>query len=261
MFPEYPQIFWIIASLSVVFVGIAKAGFGGGVGVVATPLMALIIPVSDAAAILLPLLIVCDVFAVSHYRKTFDRRSTRLLIPGAAFGIGVGAFFFGYFASNERALQIGLGILSTLFVAYQILRGSLTDTIAKRHPHAAEGVVMGAVSGFTSTLAHAGGPPATIYLLPQKLPRDIFVGTTVIFFAAINQIKLIPYIGLDLLTVGHLGTIAILSPLSYVGVKLGIFLNGRFTDLWFNRIVYSVLLVTGIQLILGRSLIAIVLGE
>ena len=120
---------------------------------------------------------------------------------------------------------------------------------------------MGAISGFTSTLAHAGGPPATIYLLPQKLPRDIFVGTTVMFFAAVNQIKLIPYIGLELLSVGHLGTIAILAPLSYVGVKLGIFLNSRFTDLWFNRIVYTVLLITGIQLILGRSLLSLAVGD
>jgi uncharacterized membrane protein YfcA len=87
------------------------------------------------------------------------------------------------------------------------------------------------------------------------------VGTTVVFFAAVNQMKLIPYIGLDLLTVDHLGTIAVLAPLSYVGVRIGIFMNSRFTDVWFNRIVYSVLLVTGIQLIVGKSLIALVFGS
>ena len=261
MFPNYPTEFWVLATLSVVFVGIAKAGFGGGVGVVATPLMALTIPVADAAAILLPLLIVCDFFAVAHYQKMFDRRSIKLLVPGSAVGIGVGALFFGYFAANERVLQIGLGLLAALFVLYQTLRGALAEVIQKRDSHGAEGVLMGAVAGFTSTLAHAGGPPATIYLLPQKLPREIFVGTTVVFFAAVNQIKLIPYIGLDLLTIGHLGTIAFLAPFSYVGVKLGIFLNTRFTDLWFNRVVYVVLLVTGVQLILGRSLIARVFGD
>ena len=114
---------------------------------------------------------------------------------------------------------------------------------------------MGAVAGFTSTLAHAGGPPATIYLLPQQLERRLFVGTTVIFFAAINQIKLIPYLGLHILGMEHLVTIAILSPLSFVGVKLGIFLNQRFTDLWFNRVVYGILFVSGIQLIMGKSLL------
>ena len=182
------------------------------------------------------------------------------MLPGAVIGIALGAAFFGYFATNERVLQIGLGILAALFVLYQLGRGALTAAIARRHPHTAEGVLMGMVSGFTSTLAHAGGPPATIYLLPQKLPREIFVGTTVVFFASINQIKLIPYIVLDLLTIGHLGTIAVLAPLSYVGVKIGIFLNARFTDLWFNRIVYTVLLLTGIQLILGKSLLSSFFG-
>ena len=95
----------------------------------------------------------------------------------------------------------------------------------------------------------------TIFLLPQQLERSLFVGTTVIFFAAINQIKLIPYFGLDILRVEHLLTIAVLSPLSYVGVKLGIFLNQRFTDMWFNRLVYTILFLTGMQLILGKSFI------
>ena len=260
MLPDYPMIFWFLAAFSVIFVGIAKAGFGGGVGILATPLMALVIPVADSAAILLPLLIVCDVFAVSHYRKHFHRRSAKLLLPGAAVGIGIGALFFGYFSSNERVLQLGLGILSLVFVVFQAVRTLIMGAISKRNPHGVEGVFMGAVSGFTSTLAHAGGPPATIYLLPQQLPRDLYVGTTVILFAAINQMKLIPYIGLDILRAEHLVTIALLAPLSYVGVKLGFFFNTRFTDKWFNRIVYSILFVAGVQLILGQSIIKMIAG-
>ncbi|MDP6042228.1 MAG: sulfite exporter TauE/SafE family protein [Candidatus Latescibacteria bacterium] len=258
--PDYPTVFWVLAVIAVIFVGIAKAGFGGGVGILATPLMALTIPVAESAAILLPLLIVCDVFAVAHYWRTFHRRSVLLMLPGAVVGIGVGAFFFGYFSSNERMLQVGLGTLCVVFVLFQILRALILGALSKRHPHAVEGVVMGAVSGFTSTLAHAGGPPATIYLLPQKLERSIFVGTTVMFFAAINQIKLIPYLGLDILRAEHLIVIAILAPLSYVGVKIGIFLNKRFTDVWFNRIVYTILCITGGQLILGQSLVRMMVG-
>jgi len=260
MLPDYPLAFWVLAAFSVTFVGIAKAGFGGGVGVVATPLMALMIPVADAAAILLPLLIVCDVFAVAHYRSHFHRRSIKLMLPGAVLGIAVGAFLFGYFSSNERVLQVGLGILAVVFVAFQAGRAAILGMLDRHRPHAVEGVALGAAAGFTSTLAHAGGPPVTIHLLPQKLPRDLFVGTTVIFFAAINQIKLIPYYALGILQVGHLMTIAVLAPLSYVGVKLGIYLNRRFTDAWFNRLVYTILLATGIQLILGKSLLALIFG-
>lgn len=245
---------------AVVFVGIAKAGFGGGVGVVATPLMALTIPVTDAAAILLPLLMVCDFFSVRHYRSQFDRRSVVLLLPGAALGIAVGVFFFGYFKGNERVLQVGIGVLALGFVLFQAGKAALLGALEKRRPPGWVGALMGTVAGFTSTLAHAGGPPVTVYLLPQGLPRQLFVGTTVILFAAINLMKLGPYYWLDLFHVGNLKAIALLSPLAYVGVALGIWLNRHFTDLWFNRIVYGILFVSGVQLVLGRSLLGLAFG-
>lgn len=255
MLPEYSAVFWVSAIAAVTFVGIAKAGFGGGIGIIATPLMALTIPVADAAALMLPLLIACDIFAVNHYRTRFHRRSVKWLLPGAVLGIGTGAFFFGYFSDNERVLQVGLGVLSLLFVLFQATRALLMGVLVKRQPRAGEGVLMGTIAGFTSTLAHAGGPPVAIYLLPQRLPRELFVGTTVIFFASINLIKLIPYYSLGLLKTGNLMTTLLLAPLSYAGVKLGIYLNGHFPEVWFNRLVYTILFLTGTQLILGRSLL------
>ena len=260
MLPEYPTIFWVCAVSAVIFVGIAKAGFGGGIGIIATPLMALTIPVADAAALMLPLLIACDVFAVNHYRTRFDRRSIKLLLPGAVLGIGTGAFFFGYFSDNERILQTGIGALALLFVLFQATRTLIMGALEKRHPRASEGVLLGGIAGFTSTLAHAGGPPVSIYLLPQRLPRELFVGTTVIFFASINLIKLFPYYSLGLLKTGNLMTTLLLAPLSYVGVKLGIYLNGRFPEIWFSRIVYTILFLTGLQLVLGRSLLRALIG-
>lgn len=243
--------FWICAVSAVTLVGIAKAGFGAGVGVVATPILALALPVTDAAALLLPLLICCDLFSVIHYRTNFDRRSIRLLLPGALIGITAGALTFGYFKGNESILKTGIGVLALAFVLYQVLRKVIEGVLKQHKPSIFEGVVMGALSGFTSTLAHAGGPPIAVFLLPQKLPRGLFVGTTVIFFAAINAVKLIPYQYLGLLKVGNLFTILLLSPLTLLGVKLGVYLNGRFNDVWFNRVVYTVLFLTGCKLILG----------
>ncbi len=260
LIPDYPLSFWMLAAISVVFVGIAKAGFGGGIGILATPLMALVIPVTDAAAILLPLLIVCDIFAVLHYRRRFHKRSVKLLLIGSVGGIAIGAFFFGYFSGNERVLQVGLGALALVFVLFQATRGLILGMLEGRRPHGIEGIALGVISGFTSTLAHAGGPPVTIYLLPQKLERDHFVATTVIFFAAINQIKLIPYVGLGILGVEHFMTVLCLAPLSYVGVKLGIYFNTRFSEVWFNRVVYGVLTHTAVQLILGNSLVRLLVG-
>lgn len=257
---HYPPEFWYLASFAVVFIGIAKAGFGGGAGMVGTPLIALAVPVTDAAALLLPLLIVCDVFSVWHYRGGFERRSAFLLAAGALVGIAVGAFFFRTFSDNERVLQVGLGILAVGFVAFQVSRALISGYLEAHRPRAAEGVAMGAAAGFLSTLAHAGGPPVTMYLLPQKLERSLFVGTTVIFFAIVNAVKLIPYVGMGLLRSEHLATIALLAPLSFVGVRLGIALNRRFSDRWFNRVVYTILLLTGIQLIAGTNVVALLTG-
>lgn len=252
---DYTTVFWITAVLAVILVGIAKAGFGGGAGVIATPLLALTIPVAEAAALLLPLLIIIDMFSVYHYRHNFDRPSIRLMVPSAALGIVIGSLFFGVFSSNERMLKLGIGLLAVAFVLFQLFRAQILGQLEGKRPSTTSGVFFSGLAGFTSTLAHAGGPPATIYLLPQQLSRQLFVGTTVVFFTAVNLIKLIPYSFLGLLKVGNVTTILILSPLCYLGVRLGIYLNGRFTDKWFNRLIYTLLFLTGVQLILGKNLL------
>lgn len=253
-------MFWVTAVLAIILVGVSKAGFGGGVGAIATPLLALTISVADAAALLLPLLIVADLFSLRHYWNIYDARSLRLMIPGGVVGIALGALFFGYFSDNEQVLKVGLGIISLVFVVYQALRALILGALTRAKPPAVAGVALGAAAGFTSTLAHAGGPPATIYLLPQQLPRHIFVGTNVIFFFVLNLVKLVPYWFLGLLRVGNLTTILLLSPLAYVGVALGVYLNRRFSDRWFNRLIYGLLLLTGIELVTGRSLIGWLAG-
>jgi uncharacterized membrane protein YfcA len=253
--PDYPTLFWVTAIFAMILIGISKAGFGGGVGAIATPLMALTISVADDAAILLPILIVADIFSLRHYWNVFDRNSLRLMLPGAIVGIVLGAIFFGYFSDNERTLKIILGIVSLIFVAYQIARSLILGALMKSKPPAWAGVLLGGAAGFTSTLAHAGGPPATIYLLPQQLPRNIFVGTSVIFFFTLNLIKLIPYSMLGLLRIGNITTILVLAPLTFIGVQLGVWLNRRFNDRYFTYVIYALLLLTGFELVSGISVI------
>lgn len=255
--PDLPAQFWIAAITSVLFVGIAKAGFGGGVGVLATPLLALAVPVSEAAALLLPILIVVDLFSVHHYRGDVDRPSIRVLLPTALIGVAIGALFFNLFSDNERVLQIMIGIIALAFLAYQFGRNRITTSIAGHRPSRTIGSLLGATAGFTSTLAHVGGPPVAIYLLPQRLPRTFFVGTTALFFLILNAVKLIPYAALGLLRIGNVPVTLVLIPVAFIGVRLGIWLNRRFTDVWFNRVVYFLLFITAIQLIVGESLITL----
>jgi len=251
-----PTEFWIFAVIAATAVGIAKAGFGVGVGTVATPLLALTVPVADAAAIMLPLLILCDAFSVYYYRLSFDRGSIKILIPGAFLGIAVGAAFFGYFIGNERVLKISVGVFTLLFVFLQVAGRFIFRMIKTRSIYPAEGFLLGMTSGFTSTLLHAGGPPVIIYLVSKNFNRTLFVGTAAVFFALTNLAKLLPYYCLGLLRMGQLRTFLILAPLSYMGIKLGLALNRRFSEIWFSRAIQLILLFTGLQLILGRGIIS-----
>lgn len=254
MLPEYTPLFWIAAITAVLILGVAKAGFGGGIGFIATPLIALTISVADAAALLLPLLIIIDLLSIRHYRGSYDKPSLRLLLPSAIVGIILGALLFNGLRDNDVLLRRALGLFAVLFVIYQVGRSALLGALEGHRPGRPVGVFLGVLSGFGSTLAHAGGPPATMYLLPQKLPRQLFAGTTVWFFTAVNLIKLVPYGALGLLRMGNLVTILLLAPVAFIGVRLGIYLNRNFDELWFSRVIYLFLFLTGLQLLTGGAL-------
>ncbi len=257
--PAYPPLFWVTAVIAIVLLGITKGGFGGGAGVIGTPLMSLVIPVEDAAALLLVLLIIIDMATVQHYRHHFHRPSLTNLLMGSVFGIIIGGLTFQILINNEQAFKTVIGVLAILYVLYRIL--PLPEfPIAEDKPFFRPiGVVFGVIAGFVSTLIHAGGPPAVMYLLPQKLHQSAYVGTMALLFTTVNLMKLIPYKVLGLIAIGDLTTILILAPICLLSARLGIFLNKRFDPLWFNRIVYALLFLTGLQLVVGESLIKLVL--
>ena len=247
--PDYPALFWITAVIGVMLFGIAKAGFAGGVGILATPLVSLTVGVAEAAAILLPLLVIIDIMALFYYRRDFDRKAMKLLIPAALAGILAGSLFFRSFMGKDHILRLGMGILALLFVLFQVTRSFILGKMAKRNPSRIEGLFWGTVSGFTSTISHSGGPPLAIYLLPQRFPKNVYVGTTAIFFAVTNAVKLAPYAVLGLLRPTNFMTVVLLVPFCFISVLIGVYLNRRFTETWFLRVVYAILFLSSIQLI------------
>ena len=237
--------FYILAVFAVIIVGISKSGFGSGIGVLGVPLMALVIPPQQAAAIMLPLLCVMDIFNVLHYRSRFDRANLIILVPAGLLGILLGTFTFGYL--SDAHVRILIGVISVLFVG-NFFFGKRNGG-QKTAPSPAKGSFWGAIAGFVSYGVHAGGPPVNIYLLPQKLDKTIFVGTTVIFFTIVNYVKLIPYALLGQLNGDNLLTSLILAPLVPLGVWLGIKLHDRVNEKLFYNLAYFFLLVTGIKLL------------
>ena len=183
--------FYVASVPAVLLYGVAKGGFGGAIAVVSVPLMALVMPPTQAAAILLPILGVMDVIVVKTYWGIFDRRALMLLLPGAMVGILVG--YLSAEAMNEHYMRILIGVLSLAF-GLQTLLG--LQSRASREHHPVSGSFFGALAGFTSFSIHAGGPPLTIYLMPKQLSPLLFAGTAGIFFAVVNAAKLIPYYAL-----------------------------------------------------------------
>lgn len=255
--PDFPLQFWLAAVVTAVLIGISKAGFGGGPGVIATPLLSLVMPVPEAAALLLPILLLADVFAVRHYYNQVDAPNLRAVLPWALLGIALGALFFRQFSDQERVLELGIGLIALGFVLYQAVRSRILQVVGEKRPSPLTTALLGTTSGFTSTLAHVGGPPMMIYLLPQKLPRNLFVGTTAVFFFIVNLVKLIPYYLLGLLVVGNLTVTILLLPALWLGTRLGVWLNQRVSELWFNRVIYAILVLVSVQLILDRSLVSL----
>lgn len=238
-------IFYAVAVPAVLLAAISKGGFGGGLAILGVPLMSLVIPAPQAAAIMLPILCVMDAVGIWAYRKTWHRRNLLIMASGAMIGIGIGTATFHLF--NDAALRLMVGGVAVAFTLnYWLGGGGRTEAV---DPHTIKGMFWGAIAGFTSFLAHAGGPPANAYLLPQRMDKTLFVGTMVMMFTAVNYAKLLPYWWLGLLPVGNLTMSLILCPLAPIGVLLGVWLHNRISPTWFYRLCYVFLFATGGKLL------------
>ncbi len=238
--------FYALAVPAVLITGISKGGFASGAGNLLVPLMALSVPAPVAAGIALPLLCAMDVSGLKAWWGKWDAREMRILIPGALAGILAGSLVFSLM--SNRAIMAMVGITTLLFLARTLWLSRHRETPPPSPHDPIKGGVCAAASGFTSTIAHAGSPPLAIYLYPRRLDRQVMAATTVVFFGIVNYVKLVPYFFLGNLSAGNLATSAMLLPLAPVGVYLGIWMQKHVSDAQFYRLLYGLLLVTGVKL-------------
>lgn len=237
-------LFYLVSVPGVMLYGVAKGGFGGAMAVLSVPLMALVMAPTQAAAILLPILVVMDVFVVKTYWGVFDGRALRLLLPGAMVGVLLGYLSVG--AMNEHYMRILIGALSLVF-GLQYLLGAVSRSSREHRPASAG--FFGALAGFTSFSIHAGGPPLTMYLMPKQLPPLVFAGTAGMFFAVVNAVKLVPYYALGQFTADNLLYSLVLVPLAPLGVKLGHYLVRISNTGFYYRVISFFLVVIGAKLL------------
>lgn len=248
--------FYIVGALVVLAVGISKGGFGGGLGMIAVPALSLFIDPRIAAGILLPILCTMDSVSLYKFRGAWDKKQLSILLPGAILGTLLGALTFTLTSSDVIRLLVGL--MSLYFVVYLVWWKRVLDNTKTTKPKTWVGIIWGSIAGFSSYIAHAGGPPVAIYLLPQGLSKSVFAGTTILFFSFINFLKLIPYIWLAQINLTTIIPSLILMPFAPLGVMLGIYLHNRVSERLFYII--TCMLLTGAGLKLTYEGLAALLG-
>lgn len=236
--------FYAAAIPAVLLMGLAKSGFGAGFGALAVPVMALAVPVPQAAAIMLPLLAVMDALGLAVFMKEFDRRLMRLLLPAGLLGTLLGTLLFGWLSAKLVA-----GIVGAITLAFLVIRWFFPARADAPPPSRWLGFVLGATAGFTSFVAHAGGPPVGFYVMPLRLPPPVFTATMAVFFAAINTSKWIPYAWLGLIDLRNMSTSLVLMPLAPVGVWIGVHMVRRIPQQLFYRLFSLGMLLTGLKLL------------
>jgi len=236
--------FYLVSVPAVLLLGISKSGFGAGFGSLAVPLMAMAITVPQAAAMLMPVLLLMDLLGIAALRKDFDRALLRFLLPFGLLGIVVGALLFKLLAPHVVAGLVG--VFTLLFLAQRLLFAPHADSAP---PPRWLGGLLTVASGFTSFIAHAGGPPITAYVLPLRLRPIVFAATLSWFFFFINLAKWAPYAWLGLLDWRNLATSLVLLPLAPLGVWAGVRMARRIDPVLFYRLIHLGLLLTGAKLV------------
>ncbi len=269
-----PWLSWLLAGAAVVILGIAKSGFGSGVGIIAVPMFVFAFGSDSAGAIgaLLPLLIAADVLSVLHHWGTWDRANLRVVAPGTAVGLIGGAailwwlmggpslFDFGERAAaeadlggTEQRLKIAIGVICVIYVVADQVKARLAPQFRLR-PTYLSGSVTGVSAGVVTAIAHAAGPIMVMYLLGQRLAKQRFIGTAVIYFFTVNVIKqLTIYPALGLTRVETLWTGLWLLPLVPVGTWLGAKLNRVMPEKVFRTTILIIVAISGLQLVTGLN--------
>ena len=215
---EINFLFFISVVPAIILYGIAKSGLGGSISLISVPLMTIVMPLQQALAIILPILIFSDLIAVYRFRREFDFSILKLIVPFAAIGIIIGSFTFNNF--SEDLLKLIVGIMGFLFAGHYFLFKKEKTVPAKNN--FLKGAICSTIAGFSSFCVHAGGTPTSLYLLPLRLKKEIYVGTRIIFFACVNLIKLPLYIYLSMMSFDTLYQSISLFPLALIGIFIGV---------------------------------------
>lgn len=243
-----------LLGLAALLIGFSKAGFGGGLGILSTPLCIIALARAGyspvfAVGFVLPLLIFADAASLYHYWGKWNAANLRYLLPGVVAGVLIAVQGIDRF--TPRQLNVTIGVISMTFVAFQIVKEKIFAAEGKFAPNHGIGIPCGILAGITSTFANGAGPVVSMFLIPQNMDKVTYVATNSLVFCCINWIKLLVFIPKKLITVETLKLDAFFFLLIPVGVYLGVWLNKRIPERLFLKLVYTFTFLTGLRLSLS----------
>jgi uncharacterized membrane protein YfcA len=238
----------LLPYLGAFIIGLSKAGFAAGLGMLTTPLVASAMPARTAIGLVLPLLCVADALSTTMYWRKVELARVRAPLIGALLGIALGMLFVTRVSNHTLTLSIGIvGLLMTLLL---IVRARWFPH-ATYKPRLADSLAIGIVCGFSSTIAHAAGPIFALFLLAQRVSKEVFVASNAIFFIVINLLKVPPYVASGLINMDTVRQGMALLPMIPLGVFAGWAANRMLPQRHFDVVVYALLLVTSLHLIVS----------
>jgi uncharacterized membrane protein YfcA len=244
LFNDLPSL--TAALVAVFLVGLSKGGLGGAFALMGVPILSLVMSPVQAAALLLPVLLMMDGVSLWAWRGWFDRATLWHTLPGAAMGIAVGGLTAAY--TPEAMVRLLVGVVALGFVLRMAI-ARRAGPVAPRGQSKARGTLWGGVAGFTSFVAHAGGPPFQVYALPLKFDPRIYTGTTVIFFSVVNVVKLVPYAALGQFNSVTLTSALVLLPLAVGSTLLGAQVVKYLRAEVFYPLMYGMISLVGLKLV------------
>ncbi len=240
--------FYALAAPAILLTGISKGGLSG-LGALTVPVLAMLLPPGQAVGLMLPILLLMDLFGLWAYRRSWSRDQLGGLLLGALIGIGLGILAFDHLDDNAVRIAIGANALLFTLIAWVkplLVKGTVD---LPTQPSRAKGLFWSGLSGFASYIAHAGGPPLLMYLLPQRIDKMLLAGTTVVYFALVNLAKLPPYILFGQIDASNLSQALVLAPLAPLGIWIGYWLTKRMDGKRFYQLSHWLLLLAGAKLV------------
>jgi hypothetical protein len=245
---EHETVVLIMLAGVTLLISMSKGGLGGMAGTLSAPLMSLVLPPDQVLGLVLPIMLLADIFAVALHWRRWNKRLVAILLPGAIIGVTIGTYFV--INVSPQVLKIGLAVISLLFVAYKLVEKRIFASLQYMEK-GWHGWLAGTTAGFTSAIAHSGVPPISIFLMLQNVTPRVFIATSVLFYAILNWIKVPYYYFTGLFNLERILSNLWLLPIVPFGVWFGRWLVTKVSKQVFDYIILGLLVITAFILIFG----------